>query len=345
MSKFKKFLIFSLIFIIVVGGIAGYLAYKMALTPNVELDRESTYLYISSDKSFQSVVDSITENNIIKNKKSFLLICKVKKYEALVKSGKYKITNGMNNWQLVNHLRSGNQEPVMVTVPSVRMLNDICNKVAPKLEFTAEELCEYLNSQEFFDKYKVDDRTSISMFLPNTYEFFWNTSAEEFVERMRSEYDKFWTEVRLQKAEKQGLTPLEVSSLAAIVQSEQAAHPDERPTIAGLYLNRLKKGIPLQSDPTLIYAHGDFTIKRVYDYHKKIQSPYNTYLFPGLPPGPILMPELSSIEAVLNPKESNYLYMCAKEDLSGYHYFTDNYTQHLIYAKRYHKELNSLGIR
>ncbi|MBN2893441.1 MAG: endolytic transglycosylase MltG [Bacteroidales bacterium] len=345
MSKFKKFLIFSFIIIIILGGIIGFVGYKMAFSPNVNISNDSIYLYISSNRSFQAVVDSLTQNNIIENKKSFMLISKLKKYDDLVKPGKYKITNGMNNWELVNHLRSGKQEPIMVVVPSVRVLSDFCEKIAPNFECTEDELSNYLNSNEFFEKYGLNEYNAISLFIPNTYEFYWNTSAEEFVERMKSEYDKFWTVIRTGKAENLGLTPLEVSVLASIVQSEQAAHPDERPTIAGLYLNRLKIGMPLQSDPTLIFALGDFSVKRVYDFHKKIQSPYNTYLNIGLPPGPILLPEISSIDAVLNPKESKYLYMCAKEDLSGYHYFSDNLTQHTIYAKRYHNALNALDIR
>lgn len=340
----KKFLIYSIVIIVVLGGIFGFIAYKMALSPNVQIDKEYVYLYIPSDRSYQSVLDSLTENDIIINKKSFMLISKIKKYDVLVKSGKYKITNGLNNWQLINLLRSGNQEPIRVVISSVRTLDRFCEQISPYFEFSTEQLGEYLNSDEYFTEYGLNKYNSISIFLPNTYEMYWDISPEEFVSRMKIEYDKFWTEERIQKAKNQNLLPLEVSVLASIVQSEQMAHPDERPIIAGLYLNRLSKGIPLQSDPTLIFATGDFTIKRVYDYHKKINSPYNTYIHFGLPPGPILLPDISSLEAVLNPKESNYLYMCAKEDLSGYHYFSNNLTQHLLYAKRYHNALNTLNI-
>ena len=345
MSKFKKFLIFSTIVIIVIGGVVGFFAYKYAISPNVELDEEYTYLYIKSDCSFQAVLDSLSENNILINEKSFIILSKIKKYDVLVKSGKYKIYDGLNNWNLINLLRSGRKEPVKILVPSVRTLDKLCERIAPFFEFSYTELYDYLNSEEFLSENNLDEYNKMSLFIPNTYEIYWDITAQEFVSRMLQEYENFWTEEKKEKAKNLDLTQLEVTTLASIVQSEQMQHADERPIIAGLYLNRLKKGIRLQSDPTLIFATGDFSIKRVYDYHKNINSPYNTYLYAGLPPGPILLPHISSINAVLNPQESDYLFMCAKEDLSGYHYFATNLTQHVIYAKRYHNALNALNIR
>jgi len=182
------------------------------------------------------------------------------------------------------------------------------------------------------------------MFIPNTYEFYWNTSAEEFFKRMAKEYKAFWTSERIAKAKKIGLSQSEVSALASIVQAEQLFHADERSRVAGLYINRLNKGMLLQSDPTLIYALGDFTIKRVLNKHKIIKSPYNTYLNTGLPPGPINLPERSSIDAVLNYEKHDYIFMCAKEDFSGYHNFAKTNRQHEIYAAKYHRELNKRRI-
>ncbi len=345
MSKFKKILIFTTSFLVVISVVLGFFAYKMMFVSNVKIPENETYIYIPSESSFQTVLDTLTENDIIHNKKSFVLVSKLKKYNKLVKPGKYKLTKDMSNWQLINHLRSGKQEPVKVVIPSVRTISDFCERVAPYFEYTPEELLNYLGSSEYFEKYELNEYSAISIFIPNTYEFYWNTSAENFVKRMKEEYDKFWTILRVEKAKKMGFTRLEVSVLASIVQAEQAAHADERPTIAGLYINRLTKGMPLQSDPTLIFAIGDFSIKRVYDKHKTVKSPYNTYMNLGLPPGPILLPEISSIDAVLNFKESKYLYMCAKDDLSGYHYFSTNLTQHTIYARKYHNALNALDIR
>ncbi len=345
MKKFKKILIFIFVFLILIGAIIGFIGYKMAFSPNVSISEEYTYLYITSDSDFQNVLDSLTNSEIIKNKKFFVIISKLKKYDIYVKPGKYKINNGLSNWNLVNLLRSGNQEPVKVLIPSVRTVEALCEKVAPYFEFSEQQLVDYLNSDEFLNLYSLDNYSVPSIFIPNTYEFYWNTSVEDFVKKMKNEYDKFWTDERLAKAKKINLTQLEVIVLASIVQSEQMANPDERPIIAGLYINRLRKDIPLQSDPTLIFAIGDFTIKRVYDYQKKVQSPYNTYLNLGLPPGPILIPDINSIDAVLNYNKNDYIYMCAKEDFSGYHYFTDNLTQHLIYAKRYHNALNALNIK
>jgi UPF0755 protein len=182
------------------------------------------------------------------------------------------------------------------------------------------------------------------MFIPNTYEFYWNTSAEEFVERMAREYKRFWTEERKQKAGVIGLSQSEISTLASIVQSEQAAHVDERSVVAGLYLNRIRMGMRLESDPTLIHAIGDYTIKRVLNVHKQVDSPYNTYKNAGLPPGPILLPETTSIDAVLNADQHNYIFMCAKDDFSGYHNFAVTYRDHVNNAKRYQKALNARKI-
>jgi UPF0755 protein len=184
----------------------------------------------------------------------------------------------------------------------------------------------------------------LSIFIPNTYQFYWNTSAEQFMERMAKEYKAFWTDERKAKAKKIGLSQTEVAVLASIVQAEQSRHHDEKPVIAGLYINRLKKGMRLESDPTLVYAHGDFSIKRVLNVHKEIDSPYNTYRNSGLPPGPINLPEISSLDAVLNYKSHEYIFMCAKEDFSGYHNFSKTYQQHCIYANKYREALNKRKI-
>jgi len=345
MTKFKKIVISFLVIVIIVAAIAGFVTYKILFTPNTVVTTETEYLYIPTGSNFESVIDSLTINGILKNERTFVWTSKIKKYDILVKSGKYKITNGESNWQLINKLRSGNQEPVKVIVPSTRTIDKLCEATAKYFEFSEVELSTAIHDTELQNKYGVNDYNVGCLFIPNTYEFYWNTTPEQFIEKMVQEYNNFWTENRKEKAKQIGLSPIEVSVLASIVQSEQMKHNDEKPIIAGLYLNRLKKRMMLESDPTLIFALGDFSVTRVYDYHKKIQSPYNTYLNLGLPPGPILIPDISSIDAVLNPKEHNYIFMCAKDDLSGYHYFSTNYSQHLIYAKMYHNALNKLNIK
>jgi len=201
-----------------------------------------------------------------------------------------------------------------------------------------------LNNKDFITELGFKKETVLCLFLPNTYEFYWSTDAKQFILRMNDEYKKFWNETRTKKAKEVNLTPIEVSILASIVQAEQGRFNDEKPTIAGLYINRLTQGIALQSDPTLVYAAGDFSIKRVLNVHKEINSPYNTYMYAGLTPGPINLPEISSIDAVLNYEKHDYLFMCAKDDFSGYHYFAKTASQHNVYAQRYHAALNGQKI-
>jgi len=342
---FKVILIIALLGLII-GGIAGYYFYNKIFSPNVDLgDNESVYLYIPTNATYEQVLDSLYSKEIIIDKTSFEWVANLKKYNNLVKSGKYLISNNLSNNDLIDLLRSGKQEPVNVTFNNIRLKKDLASKISLQIEADSISLLDALNNDELVKNYGFTTENILSMFIPNTYEFYWNTSTQDFLDRMYKEYKKFWTEERLVKAEKVGLTQLEVSVLASIVQAEQAEHSDEQPKIAGLYLNRINQGIALQSDPTLVYASGDFTIKRVLNKHKEIDSPYNTYLYAGLPPAPINLPEISALDAVLNPETHDYIFMCAKEDFSGYHYFSRTNSQHNIYAEKYQNALNKLGIK
>jgi UPF0755 protein len=244
----------------------------------------------------------------------------------------------MTNMQAIEALRAGDQVPVNITFNNVRLLSELGPKitkntgVAPA-DFDRAVLAFAANNEDGFTKENI-----ISMFIPNTYQVYYDITAEELVERMYSEYSTFWTAERRQKAQALGMTPVEVSTLASIVQAE-AWKPTEAPTIAGLYLIRLKKGIALQADPTLVFAVGDFTLKRILNVHKEVDSPYNTYIHAGLPPGPINMPTIASLNAVLNAEKHNYLYMCAREDFSGYHNFARTLTEHNRNAARYQQAL------
>ena len=338
-NPWKKFLIIALITIGSTGAFSAWMFYMVVVAPNVKLEKREKYFTISTGSDFADVKETLIELNVLRNVRSFDWVAEQKEYKGQVKPGRYLLINGMSNNRLVNLLRSGKQEPVKVTFNNVRFKEDLASKVGRIIEADSAQIISLLNSSEFVSTYGFNTSTILTLFLPNTYEFWWNTSAEEFVERMAKEYRTFWTEERTEKARKLGLTQSEVSILASIVQKE-TNQSDEKPTIAGVYYNRLKKGMPLQADPTLVYANRDFEARRILHKHKVIDSPYNTYKYRGLPPGPICLPNISSIDAVLNIKPHNYLYFCAKADGSGYHSFASNYAEHLKNAREFQRELN-----
>lgn len=336
----KRFITVTLVALVLVGSFYSWNLYNRIYSVNVELEGDSYELLIGSSMEYPDILSALKASGILNDVESFDWVAQRKRYPELVKPGRYIILDGMNNNRLINLLRSGEQVPIDVIVRSVRTKAELAGAVGRNLELDSAELHAALNDPNICRKYGFDQTTFLTMFLPNTYEFYWNTSVDEFIIRMAREYKRFWSDDRMDKARAIGMSQSEVSILASIVQSEQAAHPDERPAVAGLYLNRLRKGMRLESDPTLIYAIGDFSIKRVLNVHKKVQSRYNTYIYSGLPPGPILLPELSSIDAVLNAEEHRYIFMCAKEDFSGYHNFASNYRDHINNARRYQRELN-----
>tara|TARA_R110002072_G_scaffold155968_1_gene306396 strand:- start:911 stop:1960 length:1050 start_codon:yes stop_codon:yes gene_type:complete len=341
-KKKKKSLRIGAFVFLLLFVIAGFLAvkyYQRIFNSAVKIDRSDPYVYVETGWSRADLVDHLHESQILKDTNSFNWTANQKSFFT-PKPGKYALENGMSNNDLVNLLRSGKQSPVKLTFNTIRTYEDLAGKVANQIEADSISLLKALRNPDLANKYGFSTATFFTLFIPNTYEFYWNTSAEEFIQRMAREYKSFWNESRRAKAKAIGLSQSEVAILASIVQAEQMSHPDERPKVAGLYLNRLKRGMRLQSDPTLVFAIGDFSINRVLNQHKSIQSPYNTYLYSGLPPGPINLPELSSLEAVLNPEQHSYLYMCAKADFSGYHHFSKTLSQHNVYAKEYQRELN-----
>lgn len=353
MAKSKKNRFLKIVIAVIVLSLAGasivaYDYYKKIYKPNIKLDsgQDHTFIYIPTGADFATVVKILSEEKLLSNRSSFEWLAQIKGYVNNVKPGRYRIKKNMNNNQLINHLKAGLQEPVKLILNNIRTKKQLIDRVSLTLEANADELSRLMNDNEYLmANFGLNSTTIITMFIPNTYEFYWNTSAEDFLKRMAKEYKKFWTEERKLKAKALNLTQSEVSILASIVQAEQQLRKDERPIIAGLYLNRLRKGMRLESDPTLVFAHGDFTIKRVYNVHKEISSPYNTYKNTGLPPGPILIPEINSIDAVLNASKHDYIYMCAKEDFSGYHNFARTLDEHNINAARYRKELNRRDIK
>ncbi len=275
---------------------------------------------------------------------SFKLVSSKLKYEESIKPGRYLIDNNTGNLQLVRKLRAGAQDPVKITFNNIQNKEQLAKRIAAQIEATETELLTEFNNQQFLDSLQLTEDNFPTIFLANTYEFYWNTSSREFISRMLKEYNKFWTEKRKAKAQAIGLTPTEVIILASIVQKESTKY-DEYPIISGVYLNRLKIGMPLQADPTVLHALKKLGIsRRVLHADLKIQSPYNTYINKGLPPGPICLPELKSIDETLNAEEHNYLYFCAREDFSGYSNFAESWEQHLENARKYQKALNERNI-
>lgn len=328
---------------LVIMVLVVYKLYSRVFVPNVVLDTAHELFYIPSDSGYNFVLNGLEEQGIIADRKSFNWVALKKGYDNKVKPGRYKIPNGLSNNELVNMLRAGNQDPVMVVFNNVRTLDHLSGKVSQYLEADSLDFVEFFSNPDLPSGYGFDAATFTSMFIPETYEFLWTTSPEDFTDRMKKEYDNFWEGERDRKAGKLEMTREEVVTLASIV-DEETLYDDENSRVAGLYVNRLEQGIPLQADPTLKFALGDFSRQRILNEDKKIDSPYNTYKFKGLPPGPISIPSVAAIDGVLDYENHRYLYMCAKADFSGYHAFARTYNQHLKNARAYQRELNKRRI-
>lgn len=331
--KLVVFLVLS-----VLGISFSFYAYQVVFTPNVLIGMESRELIIPKGATFKSLQKQLHEGRYVHDLISFSFLARLMNYDRTVKPGRYVLTPGMSNMQAIRLLRSGNQVPVNMRFHNIRTLDELPEKITAHLLMTPAEFDSALARFIRGNTAGFNRDNVIAMFIPNTYEVYYDVTPDDLVERMHHEYEAFWSDENLALAAKAGLTPVEVSILASIVQAE-TINAEEAPVIAGLYLNRLKKGIALQADPTLKFALGDFSLKRILNVHKEIDSPYNTYLNAGLPPGPINMPEIASLRAVLNYTPSDYLYMCAKEDFSGSHNFTASYQEHLRNAARYQTAL------
>jgi UPF0755 protein len=325
--------------------VIGYLGYRKFYKPNVRVETKNgeSFLYIHTGSSFEQVLSSLTEHKYLCDPKSFEWMAVKMNYPNHVKPGKYKISDGMSNRALLTMLRAGNQVPVRLVFNNIRFKQELASHISKQMEVDSMDMLRALDDESLLSKYGLDKQTIIAMFVPNTYEMYWNTSAKDFLDRMYKEYKRFWNEKRIREAKSIGLSPVEVSTLASIVE-EESQKKSERPTIAGVYLNRIKKDMFLQADPTVKFAVGDFTIKRILNKHLEYDSPYNTYKYLGLPPGPICIPSISAIDAVLNRQKHEYLYFCAKEDFSGYHNFARTMEQHNQNADKYRKALNKAKI-
>lgn len=331
---------------LIVCAIFAYKVYGAFFTPNTTFNNTEAFIYVPSDSNFEDVLASLTP--LLKDVKSFESAAQKKGYAAYVKAGKYAIEKGMNNNDIINTLRSKNI-PLKLAFNNQENLADLAGRISSQIEADSISLLNSFNDAVFLKENGFNQETKLAMYIPNSYEFFWNTSADKFRDRMLKEYQRFWNDDRIAKAKKLNLTPIEVSTLASVVHKE-TAKVDERPRVAGVYLNRLRDGILLQADPTVIYAlklhSGDFNqiIKRVLYKDLVLDSPYNTYKYAGLPPGPIAMPDITAIDAVLSPEKHDYFYFVANVENFGYHKFAKNLAQHNRNKEQYVRWINSQNI-
>ncbi len=336
----------SLLIGILLCSFVSYKMYRYIYSGNINLaEGQKLELIIPTGSTYDQVLDILKKEDVLKNNFGFQIVAVLKKYPDLVRSGKYDIEAGMSNNELVNMLRSGYQKTVSITFNNIDSIEELAGLVATRIEPDSLTILQAIRNAELNRDYGFNDRNVAALFIPNTYELYWNTSADRFVYRMQMEYEAFWNEERRRKAADLKMSLTEVTTLASIVQKE-TLRDDEQPIVAGLYLNRLKRKWRLQSDPTVIFAlkekynSPDTVIRRVLYSDLKIESDYNTYLHHGLPPGPICLPEIQAIDAVLNYEAHKYMYMCAKEDFSGYHNFAVTGAQHAVNRRKYTRALN-----
>ena len=340
MSK-KKILIPLIVFSTLLSTTSVY-TYQMLFSPNFLINHPDKMIIIDDDTDFKELTNQLIEDTLLNDVISFSFLSKLMKYSENIKEGAYKVKMNMSNYDLISMLRAGNQTPINITFSYSRKINDLAQKISEKLKISEKDLMDFIteNSQS---NYGFDNQNIIGMFLPDTYEVYWDITPKNLLDRMKSEYDKFWNSERTTKLERVNLSKNEVITLASIVASE-TNKIDEADRIAGVYINRLRKNMLLQADPTLIYAANDFSIRRVLNKHKKIKSPYNTYMNKGLPPGPIRLSPKKYIDAVLNFENHRFIFFCAKDDFSGYHEFAITLSEHNKNARKFQRALNKRKI-
>lgn len=343
---FKKILLAIALIGLVIAAFISYKIYNAMFKPNTAFNNEMAYLYIPTNATYDVVREQLEP--LVDNIDNFDALASQKKYTSNIKAGKYAIKKGMTNNDIINTLRVNNL-PVKVSFNNQETIEKLAGRISTQIEADSLQLLEVMKDVKFLNDNDFSTKTALGMYIPNSYEFFWNTSAEQFRERMLTEYKRFWNETRLAKAEKIGLTPEKVNIMASIVHKE-TAKVDERPRVAGVYMNRYKIGMLLQADPTVIFAVKETTgnfdqiIKRVLYKDLEVDSPYNTYKYVGLPPGPIAMPDISAIDAVLNYEKHDYFYFVADVKNFGYHKFAKTLTQHNINRQEYIRWINQQGV-
>lgn len=340
MKQRTKWSLVAVVVLLVVVVVYGWSKYRSAFRANK--GDVPKVLLVPPGAGFDQVVDSLVALDVLVDVDAFRWTAEKKKYIDRVKPGRYVIPPRISNNDLVNKLRSGDQDPVRVTFSTARTLPELAGRIASYLVFDSLDMLAAMRAPAMYERYGFNEATFVCLFVPNTYELWWTETPEGFIERMGREFKRFWTPERRKAAAALGLTTAEVGTLATIVEGE-TSRLDEAPRVAGLYLNRLRIGMPLQADPTLVFAGNLRGVNRVINADKSIDSPYNTYLHKGLPPGPIKLPDPRYIDAVLGHERHDYLYMCARADGSGYHDMAKTYEQHLVNARRYQRSLDQRG--
>jgi UPF0755 protein len=344
--NFKKILVYFSLVVVVAASIYGYMLYRNIFSPNTRFAEKEIFVYIPTDADYNKVLEIVSP--YITDIERFKMTAEKKSYITNVKPGRFLFKKDMNNNDLIVALR--NNVPLNLAFNNQERLEDFAGRIGSQIEADSTSLMQSFTDETFLKEQNMTRENVLSLFIPNSYEFFWNTSADKFRDRMAKEYRKFWTPERLEKAKKQNLTPLEVTALASIVHKE-TVKSDERPRVAGVYLNRLERGIKLEADPTVIFAvknnANDFTleIKRVLYKDLETDSPYNTYKYAGLPPGPIAMPDVTALDAVLNPEKHNYIFFCASVTNFGYHEFAVTAAQHEVNRQKYVAWISKQGIK
>lgn len=329
--------ILVVVFALLLGG--AYFAWqpiKGFCFPAVPEQLADPYVCIPTGANFEEVVTILKRNGVLRDEVNFRWLANQMEYQKnVMRAGRFKLTPGWTNRELIQHLRNGEQAPVKVVLNNERLLEEVAGKVSRFIELDSLPLLQTFKNPQLLQKWGYTEETLLTAFIPNTYEMYWNTSAEGFVEKMIKEHDIFWSKnSRREKLKAQGLNETQAYVLASIVERETNSNP-EKPTIAGVYLNRLNINMKLQADPTCVFATRDFKTRRVTEYHTGFDSPYNTYMYKGLPPGPISMASIPSLDAVISPKAHKYIYFCAKPDESGTHSFAESFAAHKVNASRF----------
>lgn len=339
--KLKNIIALLLVVIVLGASAYGYSIYRKIFTDNISFSEKELFVHIPTDATYRDVEGILSL--YLSDMDKFRLTADKMDYPQGIRAGRFLLKQGMNNYDIIRALR--HNIPVKLTFNNQETIEQFAGRIAQQIEPDSLSILQIITENDYLTENGFTQETALSMFIPNTYEFYWNTSAFQFREKMAKEYRRFWNNERIAKAEMLNMTPQEVSTLASIVQKE-TVKVDERPKVAGAYLNRLKIGMPLQADPTAVYAYKKYTgdwnevIKRVTNVHTSVDSPYNTYKISGLPAGVITMPDISSVDAVLNAEKHDFIYFCASTERMGYHEFAKTLDQHNINARKYHKWLN-----
>ncbi|MCX6200222.1 MAG: endolytic transglycosylase MltG [Bacteroidetes bacterium] len=332
--------IFFFLLLAAVAAIVG--GYYVFVEPNIN-NTKSISIKIPTGSNYEDVIQILKERDVLKSELSFDVVSQFKHYPENVKSGYYVFTAGMNNRQIINMLRAGWQTPVTLVIYNIRTKEEFASLIGRTLELDSVQIISKLNDTSFCNTFHLDTATILTRFIVDNYECYWSISQHKLFDKLNNAYEKFWNQERITKAEALHLSVTEVTTLASIVEKE-VIRDKELPTVAGVYLNRLRIGMPLQADPTLVFALHDFNARRVTGYHKNFDSPYNTYKYPGLPPGPVCMPHKKAIDAVLNYEQHAYLYFCASPELNGYSLFSKTYAAQMKVAAQYRRKLDKLNV-